>query len=130
MESSNPTSSLSQRDVLQYSSVRSTVITQAAELVGEIAGRAANAAPGVEHLVAMLDRSKFGELAGRNPAHGVKILERCQVPSLQVVEVEAGSQEGFRNALSGEAGCVLLSEGHRWLPVRAKSARRSATTWG
>ena len=102
----------------------------AAEPVGEIAGCAANAAAGVEHLVAALDLSELGELAGRDSTHGVEVLEGCEISALQVVQVHAGGQKGVLNAAPGEAGCVLLVEAHRWLCVLMMSASRSATTRG
>src|ERR1700722_11575521 len=102
----------------------------AAELVGEIAGRAADAATGIEHLVAALELGKLGELAGRDPTHGVEILQWCEITALEVAEVQASGPKGFRNAVLGEAGCVLLIEAHRWLSVLTMSARRSTTTWG
>jgi hypothetical protein len=74
--------------------------------------------PGVEHLVAALDRSKLGELAGRDSAHGVEILEGCEIGTPQVVEVHVGGHEGFLDAIPGEAGCVLPVETHRWLLTR------------
>src|SRR5258708_38347960 len=102
----------------------------AAELVGEIAGRAPNATHGVEDLVGALDRSKLGELAGRDSAHGVEVFEGCEIGTLHVVEVHAGGHEGFLDAIPGEAGCILSVETHRWLWVLAMEPRRSATSWG
>jgi hypothetical protein len=84
----------------------------------------------VEHLVAALDLSQLGELAGRDSTHGVEVLEGGEIAGLQFAEVHAGGHESRFDVVPGEAVCVLPAEAHHRLWVLAMVARRSATTWG